>query len=234
MNIFKVLVVISLLFDALLAIDINSNFFKGYTIETKRCNYLIKTKIYEDCYSSKRKEPAFVIYAIPGYKPGKRYGRPDFYEDTKLPKKYRSEPEDYLGSHEDRGHNCPNGIFSNNQKLQYLTFDMINIAPQAPMLNRKYWNSVEKFARNQKRHCKEVYVITGNCGSKGKLKGGEVIPKYWFKIIYLKDQNKIYAILAPNINKGMANAKLLRYFTTVENIERKCGIKLIKKIIKKD
>lgn len=100
---------------------------------------------------------------------------------------------------------------------------MSNIAPQKPQLNRRYWAKVEKFTRYLAVKYKQVEVVTGACGSKGKIKNNVNIPAYWYKIIYIPKTNNYVAFLAPNTNTGMSRVKLKEYRATLEEIKKVCN-----------
>ena len=175
-------------------------------------------------YSCKWKEPIAVEYPLYGklvikHLPRDLYFKPDY----ELPRTCRSYPNEYDHSGYDRGHHASNASFDFDRKIQKETFLMSNISPQAKWLNRKYWAKIEKLSRYLAVKYKKVYVMTGNCGSKGELKGGVNIPKYWFKIIYIPKLDKTIAFLAPNVNEGMKYAKIKKYLSSVEEIKKVCG-----------
>eukprot|EP01096_Ripella_sp_DP13-Kostka_P001151 TRINITY_DN11387_c0_g1_i1.p1 TRINITY_DN11387_c0_g1~~TRINITY_DN11387_c0_g1_i1.p1 ORF type:complete len:416 (+),score=131.06 TRINITY_DN11387_c0_g1_i1:55-1302(+) len=86
----------------------------------------------------------------------------NFYEDTRLDPVFRASLDDYKGSGFDRGHMCPAGDFSFNQKAMDQTFCLTNISPQVGQgFNRDYWSRLEKFCRLLSNDWDEVLVFTG-------------------------------------------------------------------------
>ena len=213
-----------LIFISIFLLGFKSEYFP-YNIDAN-CSILIHTPIYDDCYVFQRKEPFMVIYDLQKSN-GMKYPRFRFYtRQDGIPNDYLEFSRDYINTGYDRGHNCPNADFNFNRQEQYITFDMINITPQAPQLNRRYWAKLEKFERSLIRKYNSVDVITGSCGYEGRFRTGEVIPKWWFKIIYVRDINKWFCFLAPNINQGMATAPIQKYQTNLQTIEKICHFKI--------
>ena len=178
--------------------------------------------VYYNCNDKKPDAVAYPVYGSLIDEKNLPRKNLSFRPDYQLPKKCRSYPNDYTNSGEDRGHKAPNANFDFDRKIQKQTFLMSNIAPQAKWLNRKYWAKVERYVRFLARKTGKVYVITGSCGNKGYLRHKVVIPKWWYKIIYIPSINKYRAFLAPNINEGMKTAKLKKYLSTIEEIKKIC------------
>ena len=206
-----------------------SKYLSNYNIDT-HCDKILHKKAFDICYSCKWKTPKLVVYKVGGNlidvqnlsRKSLRF-RPDY----NLPIKCRSYPKDYSHTGFDRGHLAPNAVFDYNRAIQKQTFLMSNIAPQKPRLNRRLWAKIEKFVRIQARKYKNIRVITGVCGSLGYIKHNVNIPKWWYKIIFRPD-GKVISFLAPNSNKvGKDRAK--KYLSSVKEIERVCGIQILKK-----
>jgi len=106
----------------------------------------------------------------------------NFRPDYNLPTKCRSYNKDYSLTGYDRGHLPSNASFDYDRKIQKETFLMSNIAPQKPQLNRRYWAKIEKFTRHLAVKYKQIEVVTGVCGSKGKIKNDVNIPAWWYKV----------------------------------------------------
>jgi len=198
----------------------------GY-IKNLHCDKVLHKQAFDICYSCSKKEPNVVAYDITKTllesKHNSRKGL-YFHTDYQLPKKCRSYSNNYTHSGYDRGHNAPNVAFSYDRIIQKQTFLMSNIAPQAKWLNRRYWAKIERLSRYLAVKYGKVQVITGNCGTKGKLKNNVNIPAYWFKIIQI-DNSKMrpIAFLAPNINKGMKKAKIKAYQVNILKVKKVCG-----------
>lgn len=207
----------------------NSEYISNYKIETK-CDQLLHKKAYDSCYSYKNKAPKVVVYKVYDAAGKKHYSRKyiTFKPDYQIKTKYRNYTRNFSHTGFDRGHMCPNGAKNTNKELQRETFLLSNIGAQKPQFNRRYWAHLERFVRMQAHKYGSVEVATGVCGSLGHIKNGINIAAYWYKIIFRPNGTNI-AFLAPNINVGMSKAKIKKYISTIQDIEDKCGYKIIEK-----
>lgn len=224
---FKKLSLLILITINLFAFD--SKYLKGYHIDIN-CNKILHKKAFDICYSCEFKTPKLVIYQVDSYlMDAKNLPRKNirFRPDYNLPTKCRSYSKDYSKTGYDRGHLAPNAVFDYDYSIQKQTFLMSNIAPQKPKLNRKLWAKIERFTRLQARKYKKISVITGVCGSSGKIKNNVNIPEYWYKIIFLPN-GKTISFLTPNTNYGMSKAKLRDFLVDLETIEKECGVRIRK------
>jgi len=107
-----------------------------------------------------------------------RLERVDAFEaDESLPKGQRAELKDYRRSRWDRGHMAPNADMP-DPKSQAESFELSNITPQAPDLNRGSWADLESDVRRYASRAGMAYVVTGvlyEGGEVGTLPGGRVI-----------------------------------------------------------
>jgi len=224
---FKKLSLLILITINLFAFD--SKYLKEYHIDIN-CNKILHKKAFDICYSCEFKTPKLVIYQVDSYlMDAKNLPRKNirFRPDYNLPTKCRSYSKDYSKTGYDRGHLAPNAVFDYDYSIQKQTFLMSNIAPQKPQLNRKLWAKIERFTRLQARKYKKISVITGVCGSSGKIKNNVNIPEYWYKIIFLPN-GKTISFLTPNTNYGMSKAKLRDFLVDLETIEKECGVRIRK------
>lgn len=108
-----------------------------------------------------------------------------FKADERLPAAWRAELSDYVHSGFDRGHMAPSGDMPTAQ-AQAQSFNLSNIVPQDPGVNRGAWARVEDAVRGY-AYKRPVYVITGVLffGQKiGYLQGRVAVPSYLYKIVY--------------------------------------------------
>ena len=201
-----------------------SKFTPDINVSEIKCSQVLHNTRYDVCYDYTRKDPFYSAYYITKSDlKGKKYKRPTYFKsDYRIPKKYRSYNSDYAHQGYDKGHNCPNGVFNRNKKLQKETFIISNIAPQAKWLNRGLWKKIEIFTRVEALKYGKVEVITGNCGVKGYIKNKVAIPKYFFKIIYIPSEKRYISFLAPNTSAGMKTAEMKRYLSTYQEIKGLC------------
>lgn len=67
---------------------------------------------------------------------------------------------DFTKSGYDRGHMCPAADRSNDLRAMRRTFELVNVAPQAPQLNRGAWKRTENFCRTAAILYGAVEVVT--------------------------------------------------------------------------
>lgn len=67
---------------------------------------------------------------------------------------------DFTKSGYDRGHMCPAADRSHDLRAMRSTFELVNVAPQAPRLNRGAWKRTESFCRSAALLYGEVEVLT--------------------------------------------------------------------------
>ena len=227
-NIFKKLIILTLLSLSLFAFQ--GKYLPNIDIKA-HCDKILHKSAYDICYSCKWKTPIMSVYTIDGraISSSTHYSRKglNFTPDYNLPNKCRSYRKDYSRTGYDRGHLCPNAVFNYSKRLQKETFKLSNIAPEKPQLNRRLWAKIERFTRFQARKYKKVSVITGVCGSLGHIKNNVNIPKYWYKILFLPN-GKTISFLVPNTNVGMKRAKAKEFLSSVDKIERVCGVHFLK------
>lgn len=156
----------------------------------------------------------------------------DFRPDTRLPKDWRSELNDYRGSGFDRGHLAPSADMptpgSDSQ-----SFLLSNMIPQDPALNRGLWAAIESAVRAQANY-KPIYVITGaifHGQSINRLNGRVLIPTHVYKLIYDPERNMAGAYLvenAPNKRHRELTLSELEQFAGVSFLPAAQGVKKLK------
>mmetsp|Transcript_6353 Transcript_6353/g.9233 ORF Transcript_6353/g.9233 Transcript_6353/m.9233 type:complete len:456 (-) Transcript_6353:139-1506(-) len=70
-----------------------------------------------------------------------------FYEEKNIPISSRSRNGSYRNSSYDRGHMAPSADFSHSKKEMTDTFNLCNVSPQVPVLNRLVWHKLEELVR---------------------------------------------------------------------------------------
>lgn len=121
----------------------------------------------------------------------------NFKPDPLLPQ-YTNIAKDYVGSGYDRGHMIP--VADNlcqTQQIQDESFYFSNMSAQTHRLNAGDWKSLETFTRDESKLKDSIHVWAGNVGEIKKI-GGVSVPKYCWKVIHIKKENKWVAYLFEN------------------------------------
>jgi len=137
-------------------------------------------------------------------------------------------PNDYAGSGYDKGHMAPDGDQSWNQQVEYESFLMTNMTPQAPSLNRGIWKLLETSFRGwtvqENRPFTALSGAIYNASDK-KIGNGVVVPHALYKVV-IDNQTGQYAAwefphVAPYPNLGN---DLTKYRKTLVAIEQESGV----------
>ena len=101
-------------------------------------------------------------------------------------------PGDYAGTGYDKGHRAPDGDLSWDPQVEYESFLMTNMSPQAGSLNRGIWKLLETSVRGWAVQRNQSYTVIagGLYGPGDKVIGkGVVIPHGFYKIV-INNQTK--------------------------------------------
>jgi endonuclease G len=208
-------------------------------------NYLVRKHQYALSYNNSKGTPNWVSWHLSKEWLGKtRRGNP-FAPDLSLPEGFFAvRPNDYRGSGFDRGHVCPAADRSVSPKDMDATFLMSNMMPQSPDLNRKTWEHVEAYCRDQARKGQELYLVAGPTGQGGvgsageravlRARGGKVVvpSKCWKVVLVLPAgvtnprrvtaQNaRVFAAIFPNVQGLDTNWR--NYAVPVAEVEKLTG-----------
>jgi endonuclease G len=119
--------------------------------------------------------------------------------DSSLPRNQRAELSDYRRSGWDRGHMAPNDDMPNDRSQQE-AFELSNISPQAPDLNRGPWKELESDVRRYAARAGVAYVVTGvlfEGGELDTLPGGRVaIPTSFWKAVHVPKDGSVVMVAA--------------------------------------
>lgn len=121
----------------------------------------------------------------------------NFKPDPLLPKE-TDISSDYVGSGTDRGHMMPAADnLCQTQQVQDECFYFSNMAAQFHSLNAGDWKSLETYVREQSKIKDSIKVWSGNIGEIKKI-GRVSVPKFCWKVIYIKKENSWSAFLFEN------------------------------------
>ncbi|QJB30336.1 DNA/RNA non-specific endonuclease [Chitinophaga oryzae] len=212
-------------------------------------NYLMDKGYYTLSYNRDNGTPNWVSWHISSRDLGRMARGNDFRPDADVPEGWFQVTQfSYNGSGFDRGHNCPSGDRTATRDANEATFLMTNMIPQAPNHNQHLWSNLENYTRSLVKNGNEVYVIMGNYGSGGKGSKGmskkignnrvNVPARIWKVIVVLPEgnndlkrvsrQTRVIAVNTPNNND--VNTKWSAYLTSIEEIEKATGYKLLSNV----
>ncbi|MBN2685868.1 MAG: DNA/RNA non-specific endonuclease [Pontiellaceae bacterium] len=174
-------------------------------------------------YSDERCNPLWVAYRIfdvPTLESDKRPG--SFSTDRRT--QARVSDDDYNKTGYDRGHMAPNyGIATRyGRDAQLQTFQMSNVIPQTPSINRYLWKDLEmRVAEKYGRFFSEVWVITGPVfeGEIETLASGISIPTAYYKIMVDEREGKLRALafLVPSDYRDFGRIK--KCLVSIDEVE---------------
>jgi endonuclease G, mitochondrial len=149
-----------------------------------------------------------------------------FVADPSIPN--GSTPGDYAGTGYDKGHMAPDGDQSWNQQVEWESFLMTNMTPQAPALNRGIWKLLETSFRGWTvQNNRPFTAISGAVYSTGDktIGKGVIVPHAFFKVV-IDDQTGMVAgwwfpHVAPYPNMG---TDLTKFRMPIATIQKQAGI----------
>lgn len=164
----------------------------------------------------------------------------NFRPDSTLPEDWeRVKPSIYSASGYDKGHLTPSADRTKTAEDNTATFLMTNMVPQTPDNNRNTWGNLEDYSRELVKQGKELYIIAGPSGSKGKLKNLVTIPQSTWKIVVVLDRpgsglsditanTRVIAVNIPNDEQIDNNWKVFR--TSVDKLENLTGFDFLSQV----
>jgi endonuclease G len=161
---------------------------------------VLKHTNYTSLFSKSKKYPVMVEWWVTKAMvscptPLKR--KDNFKPDPLLPE-HTNIVKDYVGSGYDRGHMMPAADnLCQTQLIQDESFYFSNMSAQTHRLNAGDWKSLETFTREESSLKDSIHVWAGNVGEVKKI-GSVSVPKYCWKVIYIKKENKWVAYLFEN------------------------------------
>ena len=136
-------------------------------------------------YDPSAKIPVYVSYTLTPANAIGCVARTDaFVADQSVPN--GATPADYVGTGYDKGHAAPDGDLSWDQQVEYESFLMTNMYPQAGSLNRGVWKLLETSVRGWAVQTNQSYTIYVGAiyGAGDETIGkGVVVPHGYYKIV---------------------------------------------------
>jgi endonuclease G len=158
-------------------------------------------KGYLSAYDPTAKIPKYVSYTL---QPQNALGCVDrsnaFVADASVPNGAR--PDDYIGTGYDKGHAAPDGDMSWDQQVEYESFLMTNMYPQAGSLNRGIWKLLETSIRDwtvERNQSYTIYVGAVYDNNDKKIGAGVVVPHGFYKIAVNNTTKEIAGWAFPHV-----------------------------------
>lgn len=138
-------------------------------------------------------------------------------------------PADYAGTGYDKGHMSPDGDLSWDVQVEFESFLMTNMSPQAGSLNRGIWKLLETSVRGWAVQLNQPYTIyvggVYNAQDK-KIGSGVVVPHGFYKIVINNATGEVagwaFPHVAPYPNLGN---DLTKFRLPISQIEQAGGVK---------
>lgn len=183
---------------------------------------------YLSAYDAAAKIPKYVSYTL---EPKNALGcvprTNAFVADASVPN--GPKPDDYAGTGYDKGHAAPDGDLSWDVQVEYESFLMTNMMPQAGSLNRGIWKLLETSIRGwavQRDQSYTIYVGGVYDNNDKKIGSGVVVPHGYYKIVINNATKEIagwaFPHVAPYPNLGN---DLTKFRLPVSQIEAAAGVK---------
>lgn len=137
-------------------------------------------------------------------------------------------PDDYIGTNYDKGHMVPDGDLSWDTQVEFESFLMTNMAPQAGSLNRGIWKLLETSVRGwsvQRNQSYTVYAGALYSTSDKKIGNGVIVPHGFYKIVINNKTNEVagwaFPHVAPYPNLGN---DLTKFRLPIIQIQQQAGV----------
>ena len=187
---------------------------------------IIKHSNYSLSYNEENEQANWVAYVLTKDKLIKNYKRKNDFRIDSLVETETATNKDYKKSGYDRGHLLPAADMTFDKKALSETFYYSNISPQKPYFNRGIWLKMEKEVRKVCEKYDTVWVVTGPVLSGNFETIGEnkvAIPKYFYKVLLIRDNNKIEGVGFLIENKK-SKQSIFNYCVPIDSVETVTGI----------
>jgi endonuclease G len=196
--------------------------------QTARTAQPICREAYLVAYDAPVKIPAYVAYTLLPQNALGCFPRTNaFVADQSV--QGGATPADYVGTGFDKGHAAPDGDLSWSQIVEYESFLMTNMYPQAGSLNRGIWKLLETSVRGWAVQTNQSYTIFVGAmyGAGDKTIGkGVIVPHGYYKIVVNNNTKQIagwqFPHVAPYPNLGN---NLVAFRKPVAQIMQEAGVK---------
>ena len=138
-------------------------------------------------------------------------------------------PDDYASTGYDKGHMAPDGDLSWTQQVEFESFLMTNMSPQAGSLNRGIWKLLETSVRGwavQRNQSYTIYVGGIYDNTDKRIGKGVVVPHAFYKIVVNNNTKEVAGWRFPHITPypNLGN-DLTKFRMSVNDIQKASGVK---------
>lgn len=178
-------------------------------------------------YDAAAKLPRFVMWTLtPDHAVGCVIRSNAFVADQSI--QNGPTPADYVGTNYDKGHMAPDGDQSWDQQVEYESFLMTNMSPQAGSLNRGIWKLLETSVRGWTVQLGHTFTtVSGgiyNAQDK-KIGNGVVVPHAFYKIVIDNTTGQVAGWMFPHVAPypNLGN-DLTKFRLPITQIEQQAGV----------
>jgi endonuclease G len=174
--------------------------FMMMSSSSQQDNIILKHTNYTSTFSISKKYPIMVEWWVTKSMVScpTPLKRKDNFKPDPLLLEHTNIAKDYVGSGFDRGHMMPAADnLCQTQLIQDECFYFSNMSAQYHSLNAGDWKSLETLTREEAKLKDSIHVWTGNIGEIKRI-GSVAVPKYCWKVIHIKKENKWSAYLFEN------------------------------------
>ena len=137
-------------------------------------------------------------------------------------------PGDYAGTGYDKGHMAPDGDLSWDTQVEFESFLMTNMSPQAGSLNRGIWKLLETSVRGWVVQYNQSYwVVAGGVYQQGDLVIGKgvLVPHAFYKIVVNNQTGEAAGWMFPHVKPypNLGN-DLTKFRMPIAQIEQQAGV----------
>ena len=196
--------------------------------QTQRKAQPICREAYLVAYDAPVKIPAYVAYTLLPQNALGCFPRTNAFVADQSLNGTGARPDDYAGTGYDKGHAAPDGDLSWSQQVEYESFLMTNMYPQAGSLNRGIWKLLETSVRGWSYQLGNSFTIfAGAVYTEGNktIGKGVIVPHGYYKIVINNNTGAIagwaFPHTAPYPNLGN---DLTKFRLPIAQIEQIAGI----------
>ena len=180
-------------------------------------------------YDAPVKVPAYVAYTLTPPNAIGCWPRTNAFVADQSLNGTGARPDDYVGTGYDKGHAVPDGDLSWSQQVEYESFLMTNMYPQAGSLNRGIWKLLETSIRGwavQQGQPFTIYVGAFYGAGDKTIGNGVIVPHAYYKIVINNTTGEVAGWKFPHVPPYPNLGNDLRVFRTpLAQLQQEAGVK---------